>query len=426
MDTTLVRNCLVCSAQAPPFDGWVSIRDSWIAEVGSNRAPQSENFEHVVDAQGAPLIPGLINSHAHSQSTLTRGSAEGLPLDKWLPIIFREMRSLTREQAYCAALVTYAEALLSGTTCILDMCQFPDACADAAQQIGIRAILAPYVGCKLGLGPTLDETDAMITAGTEKDGLVQIWVGLAGIETSSDLEIEHAAKIAQRCDVGFHTHCSETKLDNERTRRRTGRTPVAHLDTLGAIGPKTLLAHCVWLADEDREILQARGAHIAHCPQSNLKLGSGIAPIDDYRSRSINVVLGTDGAKANNRLDLFDTMKFASLVPKGLTRNSATLPPSHIFEMATSNGAKALGLPCGVIEPKKKADLVLLKPDLLHIQPVLPETILPNLVHAARGGDVAMVWVDGKVVVENGRLLALDQSQLAENARAMAKAMLRL
>ena len=253
---------------------------------------------------------------------------------------------------------------------------------------------------------------------------VQFWVGLAGLNTSTLAQVEHAVALARQYGVGFHTHCSESKTEIERSRQETGRTPTARLHALNALNAKTLLAHCVWLSEEDRDLIASHGVHIAHCPQSNLKLGSGLAPIRDFLAGGINVTLGSDGAKANNRLDGFDAMKFASLLQKGWLHDPAVLTSREVFAMATSNCAPLLGLNVGMIAPGAKADLVLLRADALNLQPVLPETVLANLVHAARGGDVDTVIVDGRIVVENGRLIALDQSELAAHARQTAKELL--
>jgi 5-methylthioadenosine/S-adenosylhomocysteine deaminase len=417
----LIENALLVSPGHAPFRGWVAVEDKRIADVGQGLRPPERSFGRVLDAGGGAVIPGLINAHAHSQSTLTRGSAEGLPLFEWLPIIFKEMGRLTDEQAHCAALLTYAEALLSGTTCIMDMCQRPQMAMRAAEELGIRAVLAPYLADSMAFAPTLEENEALIRATNGADGLVQVWVGIAGLVSSSPAQLDRALDVAHRYNTGFHTHCAETSAEIARSLESTGRTPVARLEALGALGPKTLLAHCVWLSDDDRDILAARGVHIAHCPQSNLKLGSGIAPTPDYLDRGINVALGTDGAKANNRLDLFDTMKFASLVPKGLACDPRVLPSEHVFAMATSNGAKALGLDCGCISPGAKADLVMLRANALNLEPALPQNILPNVVHAARGGDVDTVIVDGRIVVERGQLLTIDQAELAARVRGIAQ-----
>ncbi|HEX9465819.1 MAG TPA: amidohydrolase [Alphaproteobacteria bacterium] len=420
-DSLLIKNALVVptGGGAAPFVGWVSVQGDLIDEVAPGAPPQRA-FARVIDAGGGPLIPGLINTHAHSHSSLTRGTAERLPLEAWLEIIYREARRLDDDIAYCAALVTFAESLLSGTTTIMDMCINPEAAARAADTIGIRAIIAPYVGDRLDFAPTLARTEALIERYNGKGGRVGVWIGLHESETCSDAQIRDGVKLAERHGVGLHTHCSETQASLALTRRRTGRSQVGHLDNLGALGPQTLLAHCVWLSDEDRAILVKRGTHIAHCPHSNLKLGSGIAPIPKYRADGINVSLASDGAKSNNALDQFDAMKFASLLPKGVNLDPDVLPPGDVLDMATWHGAQALGLKTGRIAPGYKADLTLLRGNVVRLQPVLPQTILTNLVHAARGGDVDTVVVDGRIVVEKGRLAALDEAELAIRARDTA------
>jgi 5-methylthioadenosine/S-adenosylhomocysteine deaminase len=425
-DSILIKDALIVAADAgaAPFYGWVAVRDSRIEAIEAGPPPAPDGFARVIPAGGFVLVPGLVNAHAHSHSTLTRGSAEGLPLEEWLPVIIGEMRRLTDEQAYCAALVTYAEALLSGTTCIVDMCLRPAVAARAAAALGIRVVIVPYVADAMAIAPTLADNQALIERYNTGTGAVQVWVGLHELGTCSDAQVRAAVALARRHAVGLHIHCSETRAAEAATLQRTGRSQIAHLDQLGALGPETLLAHCVWLSEADQAVLARRGGHVAHCPQSNLKLGSGIAPIPQYRAQGINVALGTDGAKANNRLDQFDTMKFASLLPKGLACDATALPAGEVLDMATRGGAALLGLEIGRIAPGCRADLALLRGDRVHLQPVLPETIVTNLVHAARGGDVDTVLVDGKIVVEAGRLVAMPEAELARQARDAAKTLL--
>jgi len=425
-DSVLITDALIVAqgAGASPFYGWVAVRDGRVAAVEAGPPPAPDRFDRVIPAAGFVLMPGLVNAHAHSHSTLTRGSAEGLPLEEWLPVIIGEMRRLTDEQAYCAALMTYAEALLSGTTCIVDMCLRPAVAARAAEALGTRVVIVPYVADAMAIAPTLAQNQDLIERYGNGSSPIQVWVGLHELGTCSDAQVRAAVALAQRYEVGLHIHCSETLAAEAATRQRTGRSQIAHLDHLGALGPKTLLAHCVWLADTDQDLLAQRGGHVAHCPQSNLKLGSGIAPIPKYRAQGINVALGTDGAKANNRLDQFDTMKFASLLPKGLARDATALPADHVLDMATRCGAAALSLEIGRIAPGCRADLTLLRGDRVHLQPVLPQTVVTNLVHAARGGDVDTVLVDGKIVVEGGRLVAMAEAEIARQALDAAKTLL--
>jgi 5-methylthioadenosine/S-adenosylhomocysteine deaminase len=421
----LIRDVLIVPPKGEaPFDGWVEIDEDKITAVGRGRREAGAGHV-VIEGRGNALIPGLVNTHAHSHSSLTRGSAEGMTLENWLLVIQREQSQLTDEQAYVGALATYAEALLSGTTTIVDMCIRPEPALSAARDIGIRAVIVPYVADTMPFAPSL-ERNARLLETADKKGRVQVWVGLHDLESCSDDVMREGAKLARARGVGLHLHCSETRLSVEKTKARTGRTPIAQLLDLDALDGHTLLAHCVWISEDDRALLASAHAHVAHCPHANLKLASGIAPIPDMRKRGVNVSLATDGAKANNRLDMFDVMKFASLLHKGTTGDPRVLPPGEILEMATQAGASALDLPVGAIAPGKKADLVLVRLDGFHVQPSVADTILTNLVHAARGSDVAIVMVDGRVVVKDGRLSNTRWESLNARARQVGLELLEL
>jgi 5-methylthioadenosine/S-adenosylhomocysteine deaminase len=417
---TLIRDALIVSTDNDrPFYGWVEIVDGVIAGIGTGNAPAGA--DETIDGSDCALLPGFVNTHAHSHSSLTRGSAEGVELDQWLTIIEREQSRLTAEQARAGALTTYAEALLSGTTTMVDMCLQPEAAFTAARDIGIRAVIAPYVADTKSFTPTLSETATLLEMKAKFDDRVRVWVGLHDLESCSDDQIVEGVALARRHGVGIHLHCSETSYQIDRTRKRTGRTPVAQLAHLGALGPKTLLAHCVWADDADREILESNGVSVAHCPHANLKLGSGIAAVADMLQRGVNVTTATDGAKANNRLDLFDVMKFTSLLQKGMLRDPATLPPRQVLEMATARGGRALHAPIGTIKTGLAADLILVRLDRLHLQPSVPDTIMTNLVHAARGSDVDVTMVAGKTLVRGGQLVAMPFEPIQRNALAVGK-----
>jgi 5-methylthioadenosine/S-adenosylhomocysteine deaminase len=421
----LIRDVLIIPPLGEaPFDGWVEIDEDKITAVGHGRR-EARAGQAVIEGGGNALIPGLVNTHAHSHSSLTRGSAEGMALEKWLLVIQREQAQLTDEQAYVGALATYAEALLSGTTTIVDMCIRPEPALNAARDIGIRAVMVPYVADTMPFAPSL-ERNARLLETADKEGRVRVWVGLHDLESCSDDLVREGAKLARAHGVGVHLHCSETRFSVEKTMARVGRTPVAQLFGLEALGAHTLLAHCVWVSEEDRALLASAHAHVAHCPHANLKLASGVAPVPEMRKLGVNVSLATDGAKANNRLDMFDVMKFASLLHKGVSGDPRVLPPGEILDMATRGGAAALDLPVGAIASGKKADLVLVRLDGFHVQPSVADTIVTNLVHAARGSDVEMVMIDGRVVVEDGRLADTRWEGLNARARQVGLDLLQL
>lgn len=419
---TLIHGAVIVTAVPgeAPFEGWVAIDDARIGAVGRGAPPDTAGFDHVIDGTARVLMPGLVNAHAHSHSSLTRGSAEGAALDGWIAAIEREQAVLTPAQAMVGAQATYAEALLSGTTTIVDMCLHPEAALDAAERIGIRAVIAPYVAHTKPFAPTLDQTEKLL----RRAGPDRVWVGLHELDSSGDVEIRAGVALSTTYGAGLHLHCAETEASVRRTRERTGRSPVMHLQHLGGLGPRTVLAHCVWVDGPDRDAMAAAGAHVVHCPHANLKLGSGIAPVAVMLAQGISVVLGSDGAKANNRLDMFDAMKFASLLAKGAACDPALLPPDQVLGMATRCGGIALGLPVGMIAAGLLADLVLLRTDVFHMQPATPTTVVTNLVHAARGSDVDTVLVGGRVVVRHGVLTSMDAAAVLADLSKVGRALL--
>lgn len=423
--SVLIRDALLVPTgpdAAPPFRGWLRAAAGRIEGLGAGPAP-SEAADRVVDGRDRALLPGLVNAHAHSHSSLTRGSAEGLPLEGWLKVIEAEQAALTAEQAYAAALATYCELLQNGITAVLDMCLFPEAAIRAAREAGIRAVVAPYAADGKPFAPDLGLTERLLAAGAGDDR-VRVWVGLHDLESCSDAQVRAGAALAARHGAGLHLHCSETRVSVERTLARTGRRPVAQLSHLGALTGRTLLAHCVWVDEGDWAALRAAGAAVAHCPHANLKLGSGIAPVPELLAAGVPVALGTDGAKANNGLDLFEAMKFASLIQKGSRRDPGVLSPGQVLAMATSEGARALGFPGGRLAAGAEADLVLVRLDRFHLQPAAPETIATNLVHAARGSDVDLVLAGGRVVVEGGAVTTVDAPAIRARAAAIGAELL--
>lgn len=412
--TIRIENALVVPNdpdQRPVFRGWVLIIGDRIANLGEGPVPRGR-CDRVINADGSALIPGLVNTHAHSHSSLTRGSAEGLSLSDWLDVIENEQARLLPEQEYVGALATYAEALLSGTTLISDMCLHPQSALRAAREIGIRAVISPYVAETKAFTPRLRDTERLLSEGPIDGERVRIWCGLHDIESCGNQQIRKGLQLADRYNVGLHLHCAETQALVALTQGRTGHRPVAHLDHLGVLGPRTLLAHCVWVDDADMRRLADTGTSVAHCPHANLKLGSGIAPVPELVGAGVNVALATDGAKANNRIDMFDVMKLTSLLHKGNKMDPSLLPADAIIDMGTRAGAQALGVDAGAISPGRLADLTLVCLDHFHLKPAVPETIITNLVHAARGSDVELVMVGGRIVVEQGRLKTMDQKMI--------------
>ena len=377
------------------------------------------------------LMPGLINGHCHSG--LLRGTAEGLPVWDWLQQFIDPMhRVLNAEEAEAASWLCYAEALLSGTTTIVDMWRFMEGSARAAEALGIRAVLAPYVAehPEHNYFETLDSNERLIERWHGRaEGRISVWVGLEHMFYAVPQAWERAVAISRAHGVGLHTHSNESRFDVEATLKRYNLRPIQALEKFGLLDAhKVLLAHCVWLSDEEIAILAQRRIGVVHNPVSNMKLASGAAPVERLLAAGIAVALGTDGEKENNNLDLFEEMKTASLLAKLTGLDAAALDAWSVCKMATSTGARALGMEndIGTLEVGKAADMIAVRTDTPRMTPLLTGRYLNlqhNLVHAVQGGDVDMTMVNGRVVVENGRLISADLRALIDRANALVPAL---
>jgi 5-methylthioadenosine/S-adenosylhomocysteine deaminase len=372
------------------------------------------------------LMPGLVNTHAHSG--LLRGTAEGLPVWEWLQKFIDPMHRVVNErEAEIASWLCYAEALLSGTTTIVDMWRHMHGSARAAEQLGIRAVLVPYVAehPDHDYFETLNTNEALIQKWHGgANGRINVWVGLEHMFYATPDAYRRIIEMARHYQTGFHTHSNESKFDVEETQRRLNMRPVEALESFGLLDTQhTLLAHCVWLSDREIEILANHGVGVAHNPVSNMKLASGAARVEDMLTKGIAVGLGTDGEKENNNLDMFEEMKTASLLAKFSKLDASALDAWTVCRMATVTGARALGLDqeIGSIEVGKKADLIAVRTNTPRMTPLLTGTdgnLHHNLVHAVQGGDVDMTMVDGKILVEGGKLLTADLQELIADANA--------
>lgn len=362
------------------------------------------------------LMPGLVNAHAHSG--LLRGTAEGLPVWDWLQQFIDPMhRVVNAREAEIASRLCYAEALLSGTTTIVDMWRHMSGSAKVAKEIGIRAVLVPYVGehPDHNYFETLDTNEALIQEWHGgADGRINVWVGLEHMFYGTPDAWKRAVALSQKYKVGFHTHSNESRFDVAETHRRYGKRPVQALEDFGMLDAhNVLLAHCVWLSEEEIEILARHDVGVAHNPVSNMKLASGAAPVLGLRRQGVAVGLGTDGEKENNNLDMFDEMKTASLLAKLTSLDAAALDAWSVCRMATIEGACALKLnrDIGSIETGKQADLIAVRTDTPRMTPLLggqSGNLHHNLVHAVQGGDVDMTMVAGQILVDGGQLLSAD------------------
>jgi len=375
------------------------------------------------------LMPGLINSHMHSG--LLRGTAEGLAVWDWLRLYIDPMhRVLKPQDAEAASWLCYAEAVLSGTTTVLDMWRFMEGSARAATAIGNRTIMVPYVGehPDYDYFDHLDDTERLLeTCHNAADGRIKVWVGLEHAFYATPKAHRRAIALAQKYNTGFHTHSNEAEIELAEMHRRYGKRSLPALADLGLLdAPHTLLAHCVWLDDAEIELMARRGIAAAHNPTSNMKLASGAAPIAALRKAGVAVGIGTDGEKENNNLDMFEEMKFCSLLTKFASNDAAAMPSWDVLRMATIEGARAIGMAheIGSLEIGKKADIIAIRTDTPRMTPLIPSVnggnLHHNIVHAVQGGDVDLTMVDGQIIVRDGRLLNAHLPRLIADIHAVA------
>ncbi|MBQ0748385.1 MAG: amidohydrolase [Marinobacter sp.] len=404
--------------------GTLVVQDGIITQIGDDREVNIPEGCEVIDARGHALLPGLIDCHSHS--SLMRGVTENMPLMEWLPWYQLEHRAMTEEFAYHSARLCYLEALQSGTTCVMDMFRFMDRCADAAAELGLRVQLAPYVADKPGKDffSTREENRRLIHSHHEtRNGRIRVWMGLEHLFYCTGDAYREAAQLSREYGVGIHTHCSEQKEEEQAVTAELGRRSLAMLDHYGILGERTLLAHCVWLNDDEIARVADTGTSIAHCPVSNAKLASGVARVPEMLAAGVTVGLGTDGPVCNNSLNMFEEMKFASLIQKAARLDATTMPADQILRMATINGARALGLDgeIGSLEVGKKADLLLLNLSRANMTPVSVNeeggNLLWNLVFSAGSTNVAGVWVDGVRLIDNGEAVQVSQRSVIAAAQ---------
>ncbi|HYP28606.1 MAG TPA: 5'-deoxyadenosine deaminase [Blastocatellia bacterium] len=406
-------------------------------ESGYGERQRLADFSHlgrppvfqVIDARGCAVIPGFVQTHVHLCQTVMRGHADDLRLLDWLRQRVWPMEAAhTRESLFASARLGIAEMVKGGTTAALTMetVRHTEAAFRAVEQAGFRAVVGKCMMDKgEDLPPALIE-DARASIEESLD-LLEEWDGKGdgrirfafaprfAVSCTPDL-LTSVADLARERKVMIHTHASESREEIALVRAETGRENIEYLHSLGLTGPRTVLAHCVWATDQEMKLLGETGTGVAHCPSSNLKLGSGIARVSEMIGQGIKVSLGADGAPCNNRLDMFTEMRTASLLQK-VRLGPESLPARAALRMATIEGARALGLEgeVGSIEEGKRADLAVVNLSRLHLTPH-PDPI-STLVFAGERSDVETVLIDGRVVMRGGRLSLLNEEDVIAEAR---------
>ncbi len=364
------------------------------------------------------LIPGLVNLHTHAAMTLLRGLADDLPLMAWLKdhVWPAESRHVSPEFVYDGTLLACAEMLRGGVTCFNEMYFFPEAAARAALDAGMRAALG-IIAFEFPTAYAADADDYIAKGLAARDALreeplLSFCMAPHAPYTVSDKTFARVVTIAEELDLPIHTHLHETKAEIEESLTQYKARPLERLRALGMLGPRLVAAHAVHLTDAEIEPLAHHGASIAHCPSSNLKLASGLAPIAAMLARGINVGIGTDGAASNNRLDLFQEMRIAALLAKAVGNDAQAMPAHQALAAATLHGARALGLEAsiGSIAPGKLADLCAVAFDEPELAPCYDP--VSHLVYSAGREHVSHVWVAGEPRVREKQLVGFENRGL--------------
>lgn len=419
--------------------GSILVERGRIAEVGSlGPIPGGHRAEFRIPAKGMAVIPGLIDAHVHLAQSLLRGAADDLSLVDWLKKrVWPIQGSFTEEDGKLSAELSMLEMIKSGTTSFVGVDVVSrygfDGIAKAVSKAGMRGALAKTIMDRPGYGErgsimppglvekkdtTIREAKSMIRKyNSVKGGLVRTWVAPRSLGGCSEELYGDVSELARESHSRITMHLAEVREDAEYAKQNYGTTPFEFIEKVGLAGPRSLFAHMVWLTDKDIQRVARTKSNVAHCPSSNLKLASGIPRIPELIGAGANVGLGCDGAPCNNSHDMIREMKLAALIQKGRLLDPLTMPATAVLEMATLNGARAIGMESevGSIEVGKKADLVLIDLRKPHLTPY--RDVVSNIVYSAMGSDVDSVMVDGRFLLRGGKALTLDEESIVSEAQ---------
>lgn len=402
----------------------IAINDGRIVAIlpATEAETQFQARVHICHQQHV-LMPGFINAHGHAAMSLMRGLADDLPLMDWLDnhIWPAERQWVNPEFVYHGSLLACAEMIKSGTTCFNDMYFFPDEAARAAEHAGIRAV----VGLIVLDFPTAwaQDPDEYLQKGIvlhdqlNGNSLISTAFAPHAPYTVSDEPLSRIATYAEELDIPIHIHLHETAFEVQTSLEKCGLRPIERLQKLDLLSPRLLAVHMTQLEKEEIDLLADTGVHVVHCPESNLKLASGFCPVQMLLESGVNVALGTDGAASNNDLDMLGELRSAALLAKAVSGNASAVPAMQALQMATLNGARALGLEeeTGSLKPGKSADMIVIDLSGVETQPIYhPQS---QVVYAAGRHSIRDVWVAGKQLLKDGELTTLNSAVILEHAR---------
>ena len=392
---------------------------SWLGPAADE--PETAADAEIIDATDKLIMPGLIDLHFHT--ALGKGYNDHLPLweyldECWYPLI----RALDHDAAYWAAMASYTESIKAGVTTVNDMYRRLDALALAAEEVGIRAVLSNDIAlAEHDLDTVQDNVEAFHRSHGAAGGRIEVRMGIEWLPLASPDLLREVRQTATDLGIGIHIHLNESPSEVENSVERFGRRPTELAYDLGLLGPDVVAAHCVHLSDGEIAMMAETGTSISHNPSSNAKLGNGIARVPEMLAAGINVGLGHDAVECNNSADMFEVMKYASLVHRAQRQDAALMPADLILRMATRNGARALGHPTGQLVAGAKADVILVETNSVEFTPLLkddPAHLSSHLVFAANGSAVDTTIVDGKVLMRGRRLTTVDEHQIVREANA--------
>ncbi len=372
----------------------------------------------VYDGKNKVLMSGFYNAHCHIPMTLLRGYGEGLSLQSWLfDKVFPFEAKLTGEDCYWGTMLGAIELIKSGVMSFTDMYFYIEDIIRAVDESGLKGNITHGASFNSILPNFHDlksykDTERLAKVyNKDKNSRIKIDASLHAEYTSNEGFVRQVAEFAKDSNLIVQVHVSETKREHQECKERHGLTPTAYFEKCGLLDQPVVAAHCVWVEDEDLDIMKRRNVIPAHCISSNLKLGSGFAPIKKMLDKGIIVAIGTDGASSNNNLNFMEEIHLASMVNKGVNQDPEFLPPSQILKIATENGALSQGrTDCGIIKVGNKADLIIIDMDKPHLQPVFD--VLANVVYSAQSDDICLSMIDGKVVYKDGVFTSIDTERV--------------
>ncbi|MCU6795780.1 MULTISPECIES: amidohydrolase [Paenibacillus] len=424
MTKTIITNgvFLTLNEQKPIIQGYMTIENNLITYIGEDLPQPLELYDERIDGSKKLFMPGLVNTHNHAAMSLLRGYGDDLALQVWLQEKMWPMEGqFTAHDVRSGTLLSILEMLKGGTTTFVDMYDHMNEVAKAVEESGMRAVLTRGV---IGLCPPDVQTAKLV----EARQFALDWHGKAGGRITTMMSphapytcppdyIERIVAVAHELQLPIHTHMSETAREVQENVEQYGARPVAHLAKLGLFSRPAIVAHAVHLTDEEIDVLAQYDVRVSHNPGSNLKLASGVARVPELLRKGIKVSLGTDGPASNNNLDMFEEMRLAALIHKGVSGDPVAVPAEAAIRMGTLDGAKSIWLEdVGALQPGMKADFIALDIDQPHFFP--KTNFVSHVIYSASAKDVSDVWIDGQRIVKDGVCLTLDEEKILYDAQS--------